>query len=138
MTTTSTEQLNQRLIGDWARLCSSHDLDGLMQILTDDVVYEDVALGELKRGKDAVRAFAGEFFSRIPDVTLELASNFATPTQGGAEWVMRGTQTGSFVQARDGDKRFELRGASILEFANGRICRVSDYWDKANFREQVA
>jgi ketosteroid isomerase-like protein len=46
---------------------------------------------------------------------------------------MRGTQTG----ARDGNKRFELRGASILEFANDRICRVSDYWDKTHFSRQV-
>ena len=137
MTTTSSTQTNERLVEDWARLCSSHDLDGLMQLFTEDVVYEDVTLGAVNRGKDAVRAFAAEFFSRFPDVTIELSSNFATPTQGGAEWVMRGIQAGDSAQAAAPSQRFALRGASILGFANGRICRVADYWDRAKFLEQL-
>jgi ketosteroid isomerase-like protein len=85
MTVASNTQTNEQLIADWVRLCSSHDLDGLMRIFTEDVVYEDMALGHVNRGQQDVRAFAGEFFSRIPDVTLELSSSFATPTQGGTE-----------------------------------------------------
>jgi predicted ester cyclase len=34
-------------------------------------------------------------------------------------------------------KRIDVRGASILEFADERFRRVSDYWDMARFLEQL-
>jgi ketosteroid isomerase-like protein len=34
-------------------------------------------------------------------------------------------------------KQVEVRGASILEFADGKIRRCSDYWDMATFLKQL-
>jgi len=79
----------ERVIDDWARHWSSHDLDRLLPLFTDDVVFEDVAQGTLHRGKDGLRAFAERVFAGFPDVTLELTSRFATGNQGVGEWVMR-------------------------------------------------
>jgi hypothetical protein len=31
----------------------------------------------------------------------------------------------------------EVRGASVFEFAGGRIQRCSDYWDMATFLKQL-
>jgi steroid delta-isomerase-like uncharacterized protein len=128
---------NERLIADWARLLSTHDLEGLLQLFTDDVIYEDVPLGVVNHGKEALRTFAAHFILVFPDVTMELSSSFATATRGGAEWVMRGTQTVDLPSVRARGQRMEVRGASILEFAECKIQRVSDYWDRNTFLEQL-
>jgi len=35
------------------------------------------------------------------------------------------------------DKPFEVRGSTIVELADGKISRKSDYWDLATYRRQV-
>ena len=128
---------NERLVQGWASLFSAHDLDTLMELFTDDVVYEDVAHAVVNSGKDAVRAFAARFLVTFPDATIELSSTFVTPTHGGAEWMMRGTQMGDMPDIPAMGKHMEVRGASILEFADGKIRRMSDYWDRASFVAQL-
>ena len=81
----------ERLLDDWVRHWSSHDLDQLVTLFTDDVVYEDVTMGAVNHGKGELRAFGEGFFAGFPDVSFEMTSRFATGSQGGAEWVMRGT-----------------------------------------------
>ena len=120
MTTVDTST-NARLVQDWARLLSRDQLDNLLQLFTDDVIYEDVALGAVNVGKDALRAFAENFLLVFPDVTLELSLTFSTATHGGTEWVMRGTQAGDLPDLPATGKRMTLRGASVFEF-----CRRQD------------
>ncbi len=127
----------ERVIEDWARYWSSHELDHLLPLFTDDVVYEDVTLGQVNHGKDELRTFAEGFFAGFPDVTFELTSRFAAGSQGGAEWVMRGTHRGDMPGMPATGKQLEVRGASILEFADGKIRRCSDYWDMATFLKQL-
>ena len=138
MTTMFDTTTNERLIVDWARLMSAHDLDGLLALFTDDAIYEDVALGSVNRGKTSIHTFAAHFLQVFPDVTVELSSRFVTPTHGGAEWVIRGTQSGDLPNIPARGKRMELHGASIMEFAEGKIRRVSDYWDRTLFVEQLS
>jgi DNA-binding GntR family transcriptional regulator len=70
--------------------------------------------------------FAAHFILVFPDVTMELSSSFATATRGGAEWVMRGTQTVDLPSVRARGQRMEVRGASILEpLLIGEIMRQS-------------
>jgi steroid delta-isomerase-like uncharacterized protein len=137
MTITFDTNTNQRLIQDWALLTSAHDVERLLELFSDDVVYEDITLGVINRGQDELRAFVDQFFARFPDIAMQLTSNFATPTYGAAEWSMRGTQADDSAQALATPRRFELCGASIMEFANGRIRRLADYWDRASLIKQL-
>ena len=127
----------ERVLEDWARHWSSHEMEHLLPLFTDDVVYEDVTLGVVNHGKDELRAFGEGFFAAFPDVTFALTSRFATGTQGGIEWVMRGTHRGDMPGLPATGKQVELRGASIIEFADGQIRRCSDYWDMATFLTQI-
>jgi steroid delta-isomerase-like uncharacterized protein len=135
MSTSLVEQ--QRAIREWAEHWSAHDLGRLLQLFSEDVVYEDVTLGVVNRGLVELRAFAEGFFSGFPDVTFELRSSFAAGTAGGAEWVMRGTHKGDLPGMPATGKHIEVRGASIFEFAGHKIRRCSDYWDMATFLKQL-
>ncbi len=127
----------ERVLEDWIRHWSSHDMDRLLPLFTDDVVYEDVTMGAGNHGKNELRAFGEGFFTAFPDVTFELTSRFATGSQGGVEWVMRGTHRGDMPGMPATNKHAEVRGASIFEFAGDKIRRCSDYWDMATMLKQL-
>jgi steroid delta-isomerase-like uncharacterized protein len=128
----------ERAIDDWAQAWSSpHDLERLVALFTDDVLYEDVPTGAVNHGKDELRPFANAFFAAYPDITFELTSRFASGSQGGAEWVGRGTDLGDRPGRPATGKTFEFRGASIFEFADGKIRRCSDYRDRVSQLKQL-
>ena len=127
----------KRAIEHWAAHWSAHDMERLLQLFTEEVVYEDVAMVVVNRGPAELRAFGEGFFSGFPDVTFELRSSFANGSCGGAEWVMRGTHKGDLPGMPATGKRVEVRGASIFEFAGDRIRRCSDYFDMATFLKQL-
>jgi steroid delta-isomerase-like uncharacterized protein len=126
-----------RAIENWGKLWSAHDLDRLLQLFTEDVVYEDVTMGVVNRGKSELRTFGEGFIAGFPDVTFELRSRFANGASGGAEWVMRGTHTGDSPGMPRTGKHVEVRGASMFEFAGDKIRRCSDYWDMSTFLKQL-
>jgi steroid delta-isomerase-like uncharacterized protein len=125
----------KRAIEQWAAYWSAHDLERLLPLFTEDVVYEDIPMGVVNHGAAELRAFAEEVFSRFPDVTFELQTSFADGTRGSAEWVMRGTRVLPGMPATG--TRVEIRGASIFEFAADKIRRCSDYWDMATYLKQL-
>jgi steroid delta-isomerase-like uncharacterized protein len=127
----------QRIIEQWATHWSAHDIDRLWTLFTDDAVYEDVTMGVVNRGAEQFRAFAEGFLSAFPDVTFELRSSLVSHVGGGAEWVMRGTHRGEMPGMPATGRKVDIRGASILEFRQGRISRCSDYWDMATFLKQL-
>jgi steroid delta-isomerase-like uncharacterized protein len=127
----------ERVLEDWGRYWSAHDMERLLPLFTDDVVYEDVTLGAVNHGKDELRAFGEGFFAGFPDVTFEVTTRFATVALGGLEWVMRGTHRGDLPGMPATGRSVEVRGASICEVAGGRIRRCSDYWDMATLLKQL-
>jgi steroid delta-isomerase-like uncharacterized protein len=124
-----------RAIEHWAAYWSAHDIERLMPLFTEDVIYEDVTMGVMNRGAAECRAFVEQVLSRFPDVTFELQFSFADGTRGGAEWIMRGTRDLPGMPATG--RRVEVRGASIFEFVDDKIRRCSDYWDMATYLKQL-
>ncbi len=44
-----------RAIEDWAAYWSAHEIERLMPLFTDDVIYEDVPMGVMNRGTAGLR-----------------------------------------------------------------------------------
>jgi steroid delta-isomerase-like uncharacterized protein/uncharacterized protein (TIGR02118 family) len=120
----------------WAHW-SAHDMNRLLSLVTEDVVYEDVTMGVVNRGHAQLRAFGEAFFSAFPDITFEMTSSFANGTTGGSEWIMRGTHKGDLPGMPASGKRMQVRGSSTFEFDGGKIRRCSDYWDMATLLKQL-
>jgi hypothetical protein len=68
---TITAEDQKRTIDNWAKLWSAHDMQRLLQIFTEDAVYEDVTMGEVNRGAAAIRTFGEGFLTGFPDVTFD-------------------------------------------------------------------
>lgn len=104
------QQLMEELYAAW----SSWDVERLLPLFTDDVAYEDVALGIVCRGKDEFRAFAQRYFAATPQHVFRYESAVADASHVAAE-------------ALSGN----LRYVSVMELEDGKIKRSSDYWDLA-------
>jgi steroid delta-isomerase-like uncharacterized protein len=132
-------QALERLLEQWAAAWSSSNVEKLLALFTDDVVYEDVTLGAVNHGRDALRDFATAVFAAFDDLKFELKSRVvASDGKAGAmEWTWRGRQTKDLPGLPATDKPFEVRGAAVVEFADGKISRDSDYWDLVTYMKQV-
>ena len=132
-------QALERLLEQWGAAWSSSNVEKLLALFTDDVVYEDVTLGAVNHGRDALRDFATAVFAAFDDLKFELKSRVvASDGKAGAmEWAWRGRQTKDLPGLPATDKPFEVRGATVVEFADGKISRDSDYWHLATHMKQV-
>ena len=133
MTTTRLESMVNAYVGAWV----SHDAKKISSFFTDDGVYEDVGLGAVNRGRDAIRAFVAGGFVTFPDFNVVLTSLFVTEDRAASEWIMTGTHLGDSPGLPATGKPISVRGASIIEFRDDKIQRDSDYWDTASFLRQI-
>jgi len=109
----------------------------LLSLFSDDCIYEDVTFGVVNHGKAELKAFADGIFAAFPDFRIEQTARFAAGEWAGMEWIISGTHKGDLPGIPATNKRFSIRGASILELESGKIKRCSDYWDLAAFLKQI-
>jgi steroid delta-isomerase-like uncharacterized protein len=119
-----------RLLSSYEAAWSAHDAEKVAAYFTDDAVYEDVTLGELHRGRSAIKAFAQGTFDVLPGYAIKPQSIVVGNGSAAVEWVMSGTY-------RETGKSFSVRGVSVMQFENGKIRRNSDYWNMTDFQRQT-
>jgi ketosteroid isomerase-like protein len=102
---------------------NGHDLDGILGMMTDDVVFEasfgKESWGTRVVGKPAVRAFLLDMLERIPDVRWDEIRHFACPELAVVEWLTTGTPHGC--------ARYEVQGCDILALRDGKIAAKRSY-----------
>jgi ketosteroid isomerase-like protein len=106
---------------------NGHDVDGILGMMTDDVVFEASfgkdPWGTRVVGKAAVRELLHGMFTRIPDVRWDEIRHFAHPDLAVVEWITSGTLHGG--------TRYEVYGCDVLALRDGRIAA------KRSFRKGV-
>jgi len=102
---------------------NGHDLDGILHMMTDDVVFEASfgkdPWGVRVVGQAAVREFLEDMFRRIPDVRWDEIRHFACPELAVVEWLTTGTPRGG--------TRYEVQGCDVLALRNGKISAKRSY-----------
>jgi taurine dehydrogenase small subunit len=96
---------------------NGHDVDGIMAMMTDDVVFEGSfgkdPWGTRAVGQAAVRELVASIMERIPDVRWDEHRHFVCPDHAVVEWVTTGTPRGG--------TRFEVYGCDVLMLRDGKI-----------------
>ena len=114
----------------WLATYTDGDLDGAMACYTDDVVFEDPIFNERVVGRDKLRAAFAQFFhSGVTQLHFERWTGGA---EGGAvewRWHANWGPDRTFLGFDAANKRFEVRGVSVLELRDGCIRRQVDLWD---------
>lgn len=114
------------------------DYPGMLGLLTNDVVH-DVNQGEREVGKDHFALFLARmndaYREQITDLTVmsdEHGARFA------AEFVVTGTyQKGEPGFPAANGQRYELPAGAFFEVRDGKIARVSTYYNLSQWLRQV-
>jgi steroid delta-isomerase-like uncharacterized protein len=115
-----------------------HDWPTMLGLLTDDVVH-DVNQGGREVGRDAFAAFLGRMDHAYRETVVDLVV-MATPdgARAAAEFVIEG----EYLVADPGmppahGQRYRLPVGAFFELRGGRIARVTNYYNLADWLRQV-
>ena len=96
-----------------------HDVDMIMAVVSDDIVFHNVTSGERVDGAAAFRAHVAGIHDRWPDLTFEEHGLYVAADTGVAEWTARAT-------TQDG-RRLEWDGIDVINCRHDRIARNAVY-----------
>lgn len=115
----------------------SHDFAAVDTLMDPLAIHEDLALGFRGEGLDQIKAFMRHTLERIPDFDWRPTNILVDGAQAAAEWTLAGTYSGDTPQGPVKNRRFSVRGASVVITEHGRIIRSTDYYNLAEFHRQV-
>lgn len=111
-----------RTVLDFNDAFNRHDVAGMMQLMSDDCIFENTAPapdGTVFSGKEAVTKFWQDFFRESPSAHIDIEEIFGL----GFHCVMRWKY--GWVDA-DGNKG-HVRGVDIFKLKDGLICEKLSY-----------
>jgi steroid delta-isomerase-like uncharacterized protein len=125
--------LDAAIAEKWIAAWNSHSPDKMAPLFTDDILYEDVAFGEVSHGGAEVRKFVASEFAAVDGLELKLVRANIHDGHGTIEWIFSGTDKGVFNTG----KKFSVRGVSVIDVRDGKIFRNLDFYDSATIMRQV-
>ncbi|MGE0352141.1 MAG: nuclear transport factor 2 family protein [Gemmatimonadales bacterium] len=129
------ETLARGLMAVW----ESGDTRGLDTLTAERIRYDDVPNGMRLGGREAVRAYIDQVHAWADNVSITIDTVTSGPTAATIEWTMHAVQDrpipGRVPVATN--RTVTLRGATIVEVADGRIVRAADYLDTLGFLLQL-
>ncbi|HWQ37282.1 MAG TPA: ketosteroid isomerase-related protein [Burkholderiales bacterium] len=131
-------QSARQLIERYYAAFNAGDMEAFLGMLTDDVVH-DVNQGGREVGKNAFRAFMvrmnRSYRERIVDI---VAMSNEDGSRAAAEFTVLGTYLRTdegLPQARG--QGYRLPGGAFFEIRDGKIARVSNYYNLQDWLRQV-
>ena len=97
----------------------AHDLDAIMAVVSDDIVFHNVTAQERVEGAAAFRAHVAAIHDRWPDLAFEEHALYLAADTGVAEWTARGTAPDR--------RRLEWDGIDVINCRDCRITRNAVY-----------
>ncbi len=115
---------------------NTHDAEAIVKTFADNGTYRDPSTGEISG--DAIGANAKRLWNVFPDLSFEIASVAeAGSDKVVAEWIMKGTNTGSFQGLPATGRAISLPGADVIEIGTDGIKAVKGYFDTRAIPEQL-
>jgi steroid delta-isomerase-like uncharacterized protein len=116
---------------------AARDPEAIVAHWHEEGVDEVVPIG-VKRGQGEIERFFREVFAAVPDLETNVTRIVAGEKQAAVEWRMRGTFDGAPFQGIEPTGRpIELRGLDMLEIEDGKISRITGYFDGAEYARQI-
>jgi steroid delta-isomerase-like uncharacterized protein len=126
----------------WEAAWNSHQPDRLLDLMTEDIVYDDDAWPTTMRGHGDVRAFVTSVWRAMPDLEFRMVEGpFPDPVRPVATFYWKGT--GTFTGPLDPPgfaptgARFEIDGFDLQEYRDGRVCRLRIVTDMMEASRQL-
>jgi steroid delta-isomerase-like uncharacterized protein len=126
----------------WEAAWNSHQPDRLLELMTEDIVYDDSAWPRTMRGHDDVREFLGAVWRAMPDLEFQMLEGpFLLEGEPKAAFYWKGT--GTFTGPLDPPgfaptgARILFEGCDLHEYRDGRVCRLRIVFDMMDVSRQI-
>lgn len=132
-------QAMDKLLEDYLSAWNVHDVQGAGSYLDEGVVYLDVSVGEVQRGRQAAEDnVIGVLMRAMPDLEWTLRGDPIIQGNGIAyEWQLTGTNTGTWSGIPASQQKVNIKGGTIMRVQNGKIFYQADYYDVASLNRQL-
>lgn len=126
----------------WLTAWNGHEPEPLLELMTDDIVYDDSAWPKTMRGKADVREFLDYTWRAFPDMTFEGVGGPLVASDGPrAAFWWRGEATNTGPIDPPGlpptGKRIEFEGADFHEYRDGKVARLRIVFDMMDLGRQL-
>lgn len=125
------------LIQNYFDAFNRHDLEAQLATLSDDVIH-DINEGGQEIGRDAFRRFKMRMDECYREQITDLVIMTSGP-RGAAEFIVKGQyiKTDTGLPPANG-QRYEIPAAVFFEAANGKLTRVTSYYNLKNWIAAVS
>lgn len=134
-----TRETTSALIGEYYAAFNAMEIDRILACLDDNVAH-DINQGNRESGKDAFRAFLGRMDHAYSE---QLSDIIVMTSQDGGRAAAEFVVDGIYKVADEGfpaahGQRYRLPAGGFFEVADGKITRVSVYYNLAEWIAQVS
>jgi len=108
----------EALCDRWAAAWNAHDPDAVAALCSEDLVYDEPALGETAYGRDSIREFVALMGRNFPDYSFTRVGLYGEVTRRAVlvAWRFSGTLAGTDqVVEFHGDDRLELGADGLID-----------------------
>lgn len=126
---TQTQPSGKALLEAYVSAWNRRDFVALDKLLAPDALHEDMARPSRDLGPAQINQSIRTTIETQPDLNWHLTSVVDGGSVVAAEWVWSGTFTGDSPVTPVAPRRISGRGVSVFVVENGRIKRLSDYYD---------
>jgi steroid delta-isomerase-like uncharacterized protein len=125
-----------RVIGGFFQAMNDHDVDKMAESCTRGIVADEVAEHEPFTGMGAFKKSYSDVFGGYPDCTAEVEETFVDGNAVICQVTWKATNTGIFRGVEPTGKPVDLRIAYFFRLKEGKIHRITEYYDLATLLVQ--
>lgn len=131
------EQFIDRYNAAW----NAHDVDAILEMHSDDSVFENHTTGDINVGKQAIGDAIRGIFTVFPDLEFETRRRYVRDDLVVQEWTARGTHLGkmtrSGMEVEPTGRSVEYRGMDVIPIEDGLVARKDVYSDGVTLLRQL-
>jgi len=122
------------IIEELARTWNARDLERFLDLLSDDVEWDDPAMSAPARGKTAVRSFSVALLEAFPNFHYEIQRPICVSqdsTRAAVAWQITGTHLHPLSPPGYGptNRTVCVEGVDIIDFVDSKVSRISTFFD---------
>jgi steroid delta-isomerase-like uncharacterized protein len=131
----------QRFIDRYNAAWNAHDVDAILEMHTDDSVFENHTTGDVNVGREAIGEAIRGIFTVFPDLEFETRRRYIRDDLVVQEWTARGTHLGKMTRAglevEPTGRAVEYRGVDVIPVDGGLVVRKDVYSDGVTLLRQL-
>jgi steroid delta-isomerase-like uncharacterized protein len=119
--------------GHW----NNHDITQILANYNEDIVWHNVSMQEVYRGKPEVQRFLVALFRALPDLTLNITFRIARGNFVAEEYVIRGTHKGPLSDVPATGRSLQIPCVSMVRMRDSKFLEDHFYYDAALVLRQM-